>query len=418
MTITSPNDFDVLVIGGGITGLWTLDALDEAGFAAALIEPTGLGHGQTLAAQGIIHGGLKYTLRGLFSRSAEAISAMPERWRASLAGLVRPNLHGVRLASDATWLWRSESLSSKLAMVGARVGLRTKPVEVEIAKRPHPLANVPGEVFRVDEPVLDTLSLVDAFRTRHEPRLLHAAVESIGRTENGWTASVRSVAQKSGMDSGSTPGSTRVLRCRALLLAAGSGNAALRTCAGLDSPAMQLRPLHMTLMRREQSPQAKYAERGDLPELFGHCVDGAATRVTITTHRNSKHHNVWQLGGMLAEDGVTLDPSSLLARAASEVRAVLPGVDIRGVEWATYRVDRAEHSTSGGLRPDDAQCSVDKGIVTLWPTKLALAPRAAALALDAVRRANVQPTGPRPIDGPRPPLGVSPWETVTWTQQP
>ncbi|MBL9149835.1 MAG: FAD-dependent oxidoreductase [Phycisphaerae bacterium] len=389
-------DLDVLVLGGGIAGLWTLDALDAHGYAAALVEPVGLGTGQTLAAQGIIHGGLKYTLRGLLTAAAESISAMPDRWRRALAGAESrgrdPDLRAVRVASPCTWLWRTESLASKVGLFGASIGLRTRPEEVERSARPAPLASVPGPVFRVAEPVLDTVSLVEAFRARHRPRLVHASVEAIERGER-WTV---------------TCGPQR-LRPRAIVLAAGVGNAELRRRAGLAAPLLQRRALHMTLVR------------GDIPELHGHCVDGAKTRATITTHRASDGSRVWQVGGQLAEDGVSLDGAQLIAHAARELAAVLPGVDLGNAEWATYRVDRAERETGGGQRPDDAQCIVEGACITLWPTKLALAPRGADLVVAAIESMGVRAAGraAEPItrdDAPaETPLGTPPWETAAWS---
>ena len=47
-----------------------------------LLERDSLGGEQTLASQGMIHGGLKYALGGTLTRSSEAIANMPERWRA------------------------------------------------------------------------------------------------------------------------------------------------------------------------------------------------------------------------------------------------------------------------------------------------------------------------------------------------
>src|SRR5215475_1202954 len=53
-------DIDVMIVGGGIAGLWTLAELVRHGHDAHLIEAQRLGEGQTIGAQGIIHGGLKY----------------------------------------------------------------------------------------------------------------------------------------------------------------------------------------------------------------------------------------------------------------------------------------------------------------------------------------------------------------------
>ena len=72
---------DLAVIGGGIAGLWILDAAVRAGRNAILIEAFELGRGQSVAAQGIIHGGLKYTLRERDLDAAGAIADMPGFWR-------------------------------------------------------------------------------------------------------------------------------------------------------------------------------------------------------------------------------------------------------------------------------------------------------------------------------------------------
>jgi glycerol-3-phosphate dehydrogenase len=396
MGTDASHNLDALIIGGGIAGLWTLDALDERGFAVALLEPGALGAGQTLASQGIIHGGLKYTLRGLFHRSAEAVSAMPERWRQSLAGSLRPDLSSVTVRSPSTWLWRSESLRSKLGLLGARSGLRSVPVEASVAERPSILRGVPGTVYRVDEPVLDTLSLVRSFAAHHADRLIAAPglPNAGGLTLTREGASVRAEIPLG-------PHERLCLRARSIILAAGAWNESLRAQLGLSPALMQRRPLHMAVVRNAPA------------ELHGHCVDGAATRVTITTSTDSAGRLVWQLGGQLAEEGVALTPEALVARAIDEVRAVLPGVDLSATEWGTYRIDRAERATQAGLRPDDAQLvEDDASILTIWPTKLALAPRAAELIVDALRHRSIEPSGPRSIDGPRPTIGLPPWESM------
>ena len=44
---------------------------------------------------------------------------------------------------------------------------------------------------------------------------------------------------------------------------------------------------------------------------------------------------------------------ALIASTRDMLPRILPGVALDGVEWATYRVDRAEGATRGGLRPTD-----------------------------------------------------------------
>ncbi len=48
---------DILIVGGGIAGLWLNARLRRAGYATVLVESASLGGGQSVKSQGIIHGG-------------------------------------------------------------------------------------------------------------------------------------------------------------------------------------------------------------------------------------------------------------------------------------------------------------------------------------------------------------------------
>ncbi len=393
-------DRDVLIFGGGATGLWLLDALLRRGAAALLVDAHGLGAGQTIAAQGIIHGGLKYTLRGALTAAAVRVREMPRLWRDCLAGRCVPDLSGVRLRAASCHLWRTDSLSSRLGMMGARAGLRVAPQTVEPAGRPPVLHRCPGTVARLDEPVIAPDSLLEVLARphwRHIVRIDPAEID-FDREGRGGVRAVRLAA--------AAAGKSAIVRPRHVVLAAGQGNAELRRRLGLADTAMQRRPLHMALLR------------GDLPAINGHCVDGAATRVTITSDRDSQGRTVWQVGGQIAEAGVALDERMLAARTMAEIEATVPGIDLRAVEWATYRVDRAEGATPGGARPDTFQLLSEQNVLTAWPTKLALVPlliEAILARLGAAFPAGRCDDGNAFADWPRPSVALPPWETPrTW----
>jgi glycerol-3-phosphate dehydrogenase len=88
---------DAVIFGGGAAGLWLLDRLTRQGCHAVLLEAAALGSGQTSGSQGIIHGGLKYTLQGWLTKSAQHIRKMPDVWRRALLGQIAPNLTHTRL---------------------------------------------------------------------------------------------------------------------------------------------------------------------------------------------------------------------------------------------------------------------------------------------------------------------------------
>ena len=60
----------IAIIGGGISGLWLLNSLRNAGYDAVLFEKNALGSQQTFASQGMIHGGIKYALCLLYTSDA------------------------------------------------------------------------------------------------------------------------------------------------------------------------------------------------------------------------------------------------------------------------------------------------------------------------------------------------------------
>src|SRR5262245_44923203 len=149
-------DMDVVIFGGGAAGLWLLDELVRRGQNVVLLEANALGTGQTVAAQGIIHGGLKYTLQGMLTKSATSIREMPAIWRECLDGRREPNLSGVRRRADNCFLWQTDSLRSRLGILGAQFGLRVTPQTVAAEERPELLRSCPGTVARLPEQVIST----------------------------------------------------------------------------------------------------------------------------------------------------------------------------------------------------------------------------------------------------------------------
>jgi len=406
--MSAPLPIDCIVFGGGAAGLWTHDALLRSGRSCLLLEAGELGGGQTACAQGIIHGGFKYSLRGLLTASAEAIAAMPDLWRQCEAGERDPALRGMRIRAHHCHLWRTHSVGSTLAMMGAGLALRVKPAQVDARERPAALRSCPGAVARIDEQVIDPVSMLHLLSTRHRGLILRIDLRNgleirSQRLASGDSAPVISIIDPSS-------GDLLDLAPRRIVLAAGVGNEWLRTQLGLDPRAAQRRPLHMAMVRST-------AER-ELGMLNGHCVDGARTRVTISSAEDSGGRVVWQLGGHLAEAGVELDEGALLARAQEELSVVLPGFDPVGVEWSAYRVERAERRTTGGLRPDDAQVLAEGAILTLWPTKLALAPRGAELVLERMPTPDAHFDPDRVGGWTRPLVALPPWETASrWSAE-
>lgn len=77
---------DILIVGGGIAGLWTANRLLQAGWNVLLLESSALGAAQTLASQGIMHSGVKYGIDGSNREIAQQLKTLPPRWMDCLAG--------------------------------------------------------------------------------------------------------------------------------------------------------------------------------------------------------------------------------------------------------------------------------------------------------------------------------------------
>jgi len=359
-------DVDVLIVGGGVAGLWTLDHLRRLGYEVALVENRALGSGQTIASQGIIHGGLKYSLRGMLTASAKEIREMPLIWRECLSGSREPNLSRVDVRSHSCYLWQTTAIASQAGMVGARLSLHVKPQSVPEHSRPSVLESISGKVYRLDEQVLSPGSLLECFRRRNEETLYRCEAENGIAWETETSGEVVSATIRSGDHK-------LTFRPRSVILTAGAGNDVLSSETGKQH-AMQRRPLHMVMVR------------GNLPLFQGHCIDGAKTRLTISSEVVSSTETVWQLGGALAEQGVGLTPTQLIAHAIEELRATLPDIDPATLKFATYEVDRAERKSGLGLRPDTPQLILHKNTITCWPTKLAFAPRVAEMSAQMLSR--------------------------------
>ena len=382
---------DVLIVGGGIAGLWLNARLRRQGFATVLVECGSLGGGQSLKSQGIIHGGAKYALHGALTGASEAIADMPRRWREALAGAGELDLSGVRILSDAHYLWSPGTLAGNLTSFFASKAVRGRVDQVKGEQLPPALQHpkFKGKVYRLAELVLDVPSLIarlaelagDGLLAARQVEPLREGGELCGLIVDG-----------------------REIRAQRVVLSAGAGNAELLAALGIDQPAQQLRPLHMVL-----------AKGPALKPLYAHCLGGGPKpRVTVTTHPAADGQWVWYLGGDLAEaDGVARDEGAQVAAAQKEMAALLPWVDQSQTRWATLRVDRAEPAQSGLVRPDNAFLAEQQNLLVGWPTKLALAPDFADRVLATLQRDGVTPAhhGSLP-ELPRPALGQPVWETL------
>jgi glycerol-3-phosphate dehydrogenase len=382
---------DILIVGAGVAGLWLNARLRRQGFSTVLVESASLGGGQSVKSQGIIHGGAKYALHGALTGASEAIADMPRRWREALKGDGELDLSGVRMLSDAHYLWSPGTLAGNLTSFFASKAVRGRVDQVKGEQLPPALQDkrFKGKVYRLAELVVDVPSLIarladlagDSLLAGQRIEPLHEQGELVGLKVDD-----------------------REIRAQRIVLSAGGGTADLLKALGLDQPAMQTRPLHMVLVK---GPSLK--------PLYAHCLGGGPKpRVTVTTHPAADGQWVWYLGGDLAEgDAVAREPAAQIAVAQKELSQLLPWIDLSTAQWATLRVARAEPLQSGLTRPDNAFVAEQGRLLVGWPTKLALAPDFSDRVITALQRDGIQPSHPAPLPAlPKPPMGVPAWEQL------
>ena len=87
-------------------------------------------------------------------------------------------------------------------------------------------------------------------------------------------------------------------------------------------------------------------------------------------------------------------PDTLIELAKQELLSLIPWMNLKGAEWATLAIDRAEPQQPGLMRPDNAFLAPAPGACNLlvgWPTKLALAPDFADRVIASLARDGIQP---------------------------
>lgn len=394
---------DVVVVGGGIAGLWTLNVLCQQGYNAILLENEALGSDQTVASQGMIHGGIKYTLGGTLTGASEAIADMPDHWRACLRGEGDVDLRGARVLSEHFYLWSTASLGSRLGGFFASKLTRGRVETTRNADLPE-LFRTPafkGKLYKLVDMVVDTQSVLRALAERCADRIFHVPLSRCSWDREATRTTLRITAPE---------GEFR-LQPAAFVFAAGRGNADLLNHIGATAPQMQLRPLQQVMVRHRLNHR-----------FYGHCLGAETTpRLTISTHPLGDGSLVWYLGGSLAEKGAQQSADEVIASARQELASLMPWLDLSNAEWAAWPVSRAEPRQRQLARPDNAFAAWAEpasNVITAWPTKLTLSPHLAAEVLRLLQERGVSPSRgesfvpPPTLPFAPPPVSLAPWEKV------
>lgn len=377
------HSYDVIIFGSGIAGLFIANRLRQAGYNLILIEKDRLGGVQTLASQGMIHGGQKYVLQGGVTNHASSIAAMPSRWEACFAGTGDIDLTGVKFLSDSQTMFPAGSFWSALTVFGAAKAVQGKTRKLKRSEYPEVLKRRP--VYEMQERVLETKSLVVALARPLEGLIFKGDVQELTADGQVSVSGVR-------------------MQAKAVIFASGTGNETALKLLGVTEKHTQRRPLRQIMVKTLPYP------------LFGHGVEGKPKpRVTVTSHPVGKEEYVWYLGGNVAELGCKMSEEEALRFACKELQDIFPHIDWAQKEWASWSGDRAEPFDASGALPPGPFVQQRGKVFLSWPTKLTFAPALADRIVERLQAGGIVPSAATPL----PPLpeaekGLYPWEEVAW----
>lgn len=363
---------DIVILGGGIAGLWLLHRLRAAGFAAVLIDNSALGSGQTIVSQGMIHGGLKYALGGTLTGASEAIAGMPAHWQRCLSGEGDVDLRGARLLSDAYYLWPRSSVRSRMtAFLGSKL-VSSKAAAVAETDLPEFFrGHLNGPLYRLHDIVLDVPSLLHTLGERCRPWIYHADC----RLDHDAEGEVKALVLPDG----------RRLTASLFICTSGNGNATWLNALQPHAVAMQQRALQMVVVKHRIAAP-----------LYVHCVAdnfSSTPELTITSHPCRDGSTAWYLGGELAERGASMQPADLLDETRRKLASLFPWCDFTNAKFSSFFINRAEARQADGKRPDRDSVMDHANVLYCWPTKLTLAPALAESVIRAIAERGLQPAG-------------------------
>lgn len=372
--------YDVIVIGGGIAGLWLAARLRRAGYNVILFEKDTLGGAQTLASQGMIHGGQKYNIGGAKSGPAAAIAQMPARWDAALEGRGEIDLSAVKILSDAQMMWAAGSALDGAALFAAAKVVNAQTEKMSPADAPDVFKDMRGSMYRLPEKVVDAKSLVTALAALLEGRVFQGLAEAVS-------------------PAGTVVVNGQSYNAKAVVFTAGAGNEDVFKMLNISQQQTQRRPLRQVIVSTLQDA------------VYGHGVTTQPKpRVTITSHA-VKGGYVWYLGGGIAEKAADMDEDEAVSFAQKEMAAMFPHINWDDKTWHTHYIDRAEPFDAGGNIGDGPHIQRRGSIYAAWPMKMTFAPMMADMFMQHLQDGGIVPelkTLPPPL--PAAQAGRMPWE--------
>lgn len=311
-----------------------------------------------MAAQGVLHSGMKYVLAGKVTEDAEVLASAAKHWKDAIHGrsTYGPNLRGVRLLSNFQYLLSMNKTPVNMRAIEGSPLLRDRIFEWESMPEELQQTGYKGSVHEINEPVVDVEDLMDRLETAAEGQMICGELteENLeyvkGDVQDAWIANV---------------GGFR-LRAKAFVSLAGRGNQKLVGKYFGGETLQQERPLKQVLVVGE-----------GLPDLFMVANDGQKKPpFVLTTHRTAAGTPVWYVGGRVAEAGATMGAEEHFAHAKEVLGTWFPQVNLDACHFSQLAAVRAEGISNDGDRPEGTRVNVSaqNKLIVGWPNKLVLSP--------------------------------------------
>ncbi len=380
---------DVVIFGAGIAGLWTFHRLKRLGYDVLLLEKEFIGGGQTIASQGIIHSGLKFTLVGKVNKLAKSISKMPQRWRASLEG------NGDVDIQSAVVNAQSQNLLIPAGFMGGIKALITQKTlgetahEIPIDQWPEDIkkSGFRGSIIFMDELVLNIPTVIRALAEPYR--------NSIKKLTLQQAACPMEFLEENDIK-------TQYV----VLTSAASNHEIAKHYGHAKGLETQKRPLMQAMLKPAPFP------------LFAHFVGKTDKPVaSVTTHETENGTLVWYLGGGVAERKKEDDPKNLYKDMIESLKKYLPACDFSKIEWAELTIDRIEgESKTDHWMPNTPTIHRVDNVLYCWPTKLTFAPLLSDMILNEIEKRNITPSQKETDFSflPSVDYATAPWDKAKW----
>ncbi len=389
---------DILIFGGGIAGLWLLNSLKKQGYNVALIEKNTLGGAQTLASQGMIHGGQKYILTGNISNHAVNVAEMPAVWASCFQGKGDIDLSKVKTLSDEQIMWSSGNMASNLTVFMAAKAVNGNTIKLDKNNVPDVLKlgdGFKGKAYKLSESVLDAKNLIENLASNQEQDIYKGELTELIKSGNN--------SDKAIIKDGN--GNLHEVSANLFIFTSGQGNEEFAKMIGLNKTEItQRRPLKQIMIKDMNYP------------LYGHCITAnPKPRVTITAHPIENNKYIWYLGGNIAEKSVSLGNIDAIKFAKSEMMDIFPEINWDNKEWSVLEINRAEPNQDNGRLPEGSHFEAFENNIIAWPSKLTFTPSLATKINKWLDDNDYKPSGEQTkLELPHAEIGLYPWEDAEW----